>query len=396
MFVNADDASLINEAASGATVPQIPSVPPGVSLTFGGPDPYLYLSAVQGSPGQTVTETLYLDVTDPNGIELTALDEAIGFDAEELQVSDVRSALGLAGIGSYATASTVDNGSGVLLVGQPFMGSGLPPVVPYGTDIPVLQFDVTLNADASAGSVTGLTMLQDGTINGQTKYTAISDNEGALTWTPGMAPSNRGNAAIDGSVTVVPASASVVPEVVAPATSRPAVEQPKVVEPVRRVTPVSQTLPTTTVTIIGLVVPVGNNEGSTLAAEVVASNASPLLASPGAPVQPETGFVTIMVTVAPTISARVHPDHQWGCQHHKGCGSGCFAESRRSRDEQDDVPRVDEPIEWQDAYQRVGRNVPSDGYIAECAAGKQLQPGVDQRGCNGGIGRYLGHGVLPG
>ena len=212
LLLNANDASLIDEAASGATVSQIPSIPVGVSLTFGGPDPYLYLSAVQGAPGQTVTETLYLDVTDPNGIQLTALDEAIGFDAGALQISDVRGTSALAALGSYETASTVDNGSGEFLVGQAFMGTGLPPVVPYGTDIPVLQFNVTLNADMGVGSETGLTLLQYGTVNNVTQYTAISDNEGALTWTPGKAPSNSGNAAMDGSVTVVPASASVVPE----------------------------------------------------------------------------------------------------------------------------------------------------------------------------------------
>ena len=239
LLLNANDASLIDEAASGATVSQIPSIPIGVSLTFGGPDPYLYLSAVQGAPGQTVTETLYLDVTNPNGIQLTALDEAIGFDASALQISDVRGTSALAALGSYETASTVDNGSGVLLVGQAFMGTGLPPVVPYGTDIPVLQFNVTLNADMGVGSESGLTLLQYGTVNSVTQYTAVSDNEGALTWTPGMAPSNSGNAAIDGSVTVVPASASVVPAVVASVTSRPVVVQPKVVEPVRRVVPVT-------------------------------------------------------------------------------------------------------------------------------------------------------------
>ena len=73
------------------------------------------------------------------------------------------------------------------------------------------------------GSETGLTLLQYGTVNNVTQYTAISDNEGALTWTPGKAPSNSGNPAMDGSVTVVPASTSVVPEVVAPATSQPEV-----------------------------------------------------------------------------------------------------------------------------------------------------------------------------
>ena len=49
--VNATDASLINEAGSGESVSQIPAIPSGFSLTVGGPDPYLYLSAVQGSAG---------------------------------------------------------------------------------------------------------------------------------------------------------------------------------------------------------------------------------------------------------------------------------------------------------------------------------------------------------
>jgi hypothetical protein len=206
--VSALDASLINEAGAGASIPQIPSVPTGFTLTMGGPDPYLYLGNVQASSGQTVTETLYLDVTDPDGAQLTALDEAIGFDASMLQISNVRNAAGLAKFGSYAEASTVDNGTGEMLVGQAFMGSGLPPLVPYGTDVPVLQFDVTINNDAPLGAVAGITMLQDGTVNGETKFTAVSDNEGALTWTAGMAPSNEGNPAIDGSVTVVSADAS--------------------------------------------------------------------------------------------------------------------------------------------------------------------------------------------
>jgi hypothetical protein len=235
--LSALDASLINEAGVGSVVSQIPTVPGGINLITGGPDPYLYLSAVQGSAGQTVTETLYLDVTDPNGIQLTALDEAIGFDANALQISDIRSGSGLAVVGSYSTMGNVDNGSGMLLVGQAFEGSGLPPVVPYGTDVPVLQFDVTLNANMSLGSETGLTLLQDGTINGQTKYTAISDNEGALTWTPGREPSNRGNPAIDGSVSVVPPATPAVVETVSSHSPSPAVGLSRVVEPLRRLAP---------------------------------------------------------------------------------------------------------------------------------------------------------------
>src|SRR6202034_2950621 len=104
--------------------------------------------------------TLYLDVSDPNGIQLTALDEAFGFDAGVLQISDVSGTSALAALGSYETANTVYNGSGEFLVAQAFMGTGLPPVVPYGTDIPVLQFNVTLNADMGVGSETGITLLQ--------------------------------------------------------------------------------------------------------------------------------------------------------------------------------------------------------------------------------------------
>jgi hypothetical protein len=288
-FVSATDASLINEAGSGATIVQIPPIPSGVTLTFGGPDPYLYLSAVQGAAGQTVTETLYLDVTDPNGIQLTALDEAIGFDASELRISNVRGAAALAGLGSYATASTADNGSGVLLVGQAFAGSGLPPVVPYGTVMAVLQFDVTLNTDVPVGSVAGLTLLQDGTINGQTKYTAISDNEGALMWTPGRAPSNSGNASVDGSVTVVAVTIPVEQE-----SSSPVVTPPKVVAPVKRVPPARIPIATPVTSIVVVDPPVIVE--TTTSAEVAESvNASPLVPSLPTVAQPEASVTTTSV-----------------------------------------------------------------------------------------------------
>ena len=302
LLLNANDASLIDEAASGATVSQIPSIPVGVSLAFGGPDPYLYLSAVQGSPGQTVTETLYLDVTNPNGIQLTALDEAIGFDASALQISDVRGTGALAALGSYDTANTVDNGSGEFLVAQAFMGTGLPPVVPYGTDIPVLQFNVTLNADMGVGSQTGLTLLQYGTVNNETQYTAISDNEGALTWTPGKAPSNSGNAAIDGTVTVVPATIPVTSVPAAVESQTAVVVPPRVIEPVRRVTPVSSIQvgqsAASTGTSVSLVLAGGT--GATPVVELVLTNVSPL-PSLAASVQPEANPMSAASTVATEV-----------------------------------------------------------------------------------------------
>ena len=300
LLLNANDASLIDEAASGASVSQIPSIPVGVSLTFGGPDPYLYLSAVQGSPGQTVTETLYLDVTDPKGIQLTALDEAIGFDAGALQISDVRGTGALAAFGSYDTASTVDSGSGEFLVAQAFMGTGLPPVVPYGTDIPVLEFNVTLNADMGVGSESGLTLLQDGTVNNVTQYTAISDNEGALTWTPGKAPSNSGNASIDGSVLVVAPTAPVVAEPVASAPQSPVVVPPRVIEPVRRITPVAS-MPVTNVVPASAV----NDVASTSVEETVVTTVSPLQPSAVVSGQPVTFPANSVVTVMPAELASV-------------------------------------------------------------------------------------------
>ena len=305
--MNATDASLLDEAASGQTVAQIPSIPNGVSLTFGGPDPYLYLSAVQGAPGQTVTETLYLDVTNPNGIQLTALDEAIGFDASALQISDVRGTSALAALGSYETASTVDNGSGEFLVGQAFMGTGLPPVVPYGTVIPVLQFDVTLNSDMTVGSQTGLTLMQYGTVNGITQWTAVSDNEGALTFTPGMVPSNSGNAAIDGTVNVVAQTAPAEVEASAPQSQRPVVVLPTVVVPVPRVTPairpVAQVVavPANVVTTM-ISTTTASVEVATVSMETIISTVSPLMTS-----ATEVVGTSATVTIAPTVVLETVP-----------------------------------------------------------------------------------------
>jgi hypothetical protein len=294
--VNATDASLIAEAASGASV-GIPAIPVGVTLVTGGADPYLYLSSVQGAAGQTVTETLYLDVTDPNGIQLTALDEAIGFDAGAVQVSDVRAASGLMGLGSYGTWNTVDNTSGQFLVAQAFMGSGLPPVVPYGTVIPVLQFDVTLNADMSVGSQTGITLLQYGTVNGMTQYTAVSDNEGALTFTPGKVPSNSGNAAVDGSVTVVPATVGNAG--VVSTTQQSTAGKSGSVAVVKRVTPVRQPAAKTASTTVDLVTPLVSSGGANLVDEAVAAAAGIQPSTVVALSQPDTTIAMAMPNVSP-------------------------------------------------------------------------------------------------
>jgi hypothetical protein len=126
-------------------------------------------------------------------------------------------------------------------------------MVPFGFDVPVLQFDVTLNTDAAVGAVTPLTLLQNGTLNGQTKFTAVSDNQGALTWTSGMAPSNSGNAVVDGSVTVTAPTPLVVPAPSVPVTPAPVIVPPSPVKRVMRVVRVHAalavpTLPSATLT----------------------------------------------------------------------------------------------------------------------------------------------------
>ena len=225
-------------------MPLIPSIPIGVDPPTGGPDPYLYFSSIQASPGQTAVVTLYLDITDPNGVPLAALDEAIGYDPAILQISNIRGASALEGIAGYSTVGTADNQTGVLLVGQAFAGSGLPPLLPFGTNIAVLQFDVTVNADAPVGSSTTLTLLHDGTINGQDKVTAISDDDGALTFTPGKVPTNAGNPAVDGTLTVIPVAPP--PIAASSPVASPHEVSPTAVKPVRRAEPATSTLVTQT------------------------------------------------------------------------------------------------------------------------------------------------------
>jgi hypothetical protein len=118
---------------------------------------------------------------------------------------------------------------------------------------------VTLDTDMSVGSQSVITLLQDGTVNGQMKYTAISDNEGALMWTPGMAPSNSGNTAIDGSVTVTVPLAS---EVVANTSHNSATTAPKSVSTVHKITPsysidpaVARTVVATSSLVVGATTP---------------------------------------------------------------------------------------------------------------------------------------------
>jgi hypothetical protein len=182
------------------------------------------------------------------------------------------------------------------------MGIGLPPVVAYGTILPVLEFDVTLSPDAPVGSTAAVTILQDGTVNGMTNFTAVSDNVGPLTFTPGMVPSNSGNPAIDGSVSVVSPIAVAPPAAVAVTTHSQSTAS-KLSVTVRRVA-VSSSASTAVVqpeTVNIFVVPSASASSALLAEEAAAAAISVVT------VQPEATVVSTPLTVSPAAAGESAP-----------------------------------------------------------------------------------------
>jgi hypothetical protein len=122
-----------------------------------------------------------------------------------------------------------------------------------------------------------------------------------LTWTPGKAPSNSGNAAVDGSVTVVAPGELVVSDLVPPTTERTEVVHAKVVDTVRKVTAANQSVVASPVTSAVLVVPLASVEAPTPIENTIAANISAPLPSPLAAIQSETS----VLTVSPTSTSEV-------------------------------------------------------------------------------------------
>ena len=125
-------------------------------------------------------------------------------------------------------------------------------------------------------------------------------------------PSNSGNAAVDGSVTVVPVAAPVVPESVVVAPRYSEVAAPKIIEPVRRAASVLSTAanpPTAAAsgTSVSHIAPFVNAEAVTLGETTLVGTASGLFSSALGPVQPEasvvSGPVTVSITVAPEVTS---------------------------------------------------------------------------------------------
>jgi hypothetical protein len=147
--------------------------------------------------------------------------------------------------------------------------------------------------------------MQDGTVHGQTRFTAISDNEGALTWTPGMAPSNAGNPAVDGTLTVVPAPVSQLLPAGPPVTQTKEPGLPKVIVPLKRIVPVAsptvgqrtQAETTASANRVPTDVDTASLAAESIIGGVSASTSSVFL------VQPEAFVTTAAIDVSPTPSS---------------------------------------------------------------------------------------------
>ena len=124
------------------------------------------------------------------------------------------------------------------------------------------------------GDVAGLTLLQNGVVNGQVKYTAISDNEGPLMWTAGKAPSNSGNAAKP--MAVVDCGREDGPSAVGIESRRRSRTRTGVVSTGKAV--VRKAMPVASASVISTnpVVPVAGVEAATATEVTVVSTASPL------------------------------------------------------------------------------------------------------------------------
>jgi hypothetical protein len=219
-FVNGQDSSLLGQALVGLPVPQVPPLP-----AAGDPDLRLSFAAAQAAAGQTVTVALHLTVTEPAGIDVASLIEAIRFDPAVLSVANVRTGSLLAG---FVTAATVDNVGGTVQVSQ--SAPGTPLSLADGSDGAVLLLDVTVRPGAAPGT-TALNLAQDVPGDAGPVRTAASDGHGPLNLNP--APTDlTDDAGVDATLTITapvtppgPGSGNGSPVPVSPAPTSPGVPQ---------------------------------------------------------------------------------------------------------------------------------------------------------------------------
>ncbi len=143
-FTYTDSTSGLGSSTGGTAQP---------TTTTGGPDPYVYLNPTQSATaGSSVTEAVYLDVTDPKGITYDSDDIAIGFNPKLFQVSKVQVGnYPIIGASNLVEYSNVNNALGTLMISE-FTSNANGFFLPSGTTGAIVEFTITALSTASMGS----------------------------------------------------------------------------------------------------------------------------------------------------------------------------------------------------------------------------------------------------
>lgn len=158
-----------------------------------------------GSPGSTITVPVNLEVTEPGGVSLAAVTMALAYDPAKFTASNFRlgSLIDDAGYGFSTLVAgatlNLDPAGAVRLTTSTAMAT---PLIPVGTTAAVIEFDLTIAADASSGQFP-VNLL----INYETTATEIADGNAAAIelWPP---PTNSASDAVDGIITVLASPAT--------------------------------------------------------------------------------------------------------------------------------------------------------------------------------------------
>jgi hypothetical protein len=135
----------------------------GSSLsTAPGPDPHLFFTSAVGSPGQTVTVHLMLEVTEASPVQFQSDDIGILFDPTKVSVSNIRAGSfivpGMGSVGTQVTTNgTVDNVNGTINAGQAWF-QPTPLFLPPGAVIDILDLDYTILAGDPVNTTTPLNL----------------------------------------------------------------------------------------------------------------------------------------------------------------------------------------------------------------------------------------------
>ena len=126
----------------------------------GGLDPKISISrTLSAEPGTTIQVEVMLDVTEPNGITLGGFVLKIDFDKSVLSIANVQ--LADAFKDALDLFPGLDNATGVLDPNSQSKIAGVGVQLAFGTQVPLLLMDVTVNENAVVGSTAALNIRAD-------------------------------------------------------------------------------------------------------------------------------------------------------------------------------------------------------------------------------------------